>query len=151
MAPWVSGRPWKRCIRKRSSSAAGCTRPRTCSMRCRKPVNPMPNRRCMTSGRPRQRRMPNRRLICFRIRMRRNIQRQRLVCRRIVRNCWPSTAFRQNTGKACVRAIPSNRPLALPTASHQAIKGLLVTGRHATHDVQARHVRRAELEKVTRL
>ena len=108
----VSGRPWKKCIRKRSSSAAGCTRPRTCSMLCRKPVNPMPSRRCMIFGRPRQRRMPNKRLSCFWIRMRRNIQRQRLVCRRIVKNCWPSTASRPNTGRACARAIPSNRPLA---------------------------------------
>src|SRR5271168_2797000 len=45
-----SGRRPARSGRKRASSAAGCTRPRTCSPSCRRASSPKPNVRCRRYG-----------------------------------------------------------------------------------------------------
>jgi putative transposase len=49
----ASGRLPARSGRRRASSAAGCTRPRTCSLSCRRASSPRPNARCRRSGWPR--------------------------------------------------------------------------------------------------
>src|SRR6202048_996360 len=54
-----SGRPPARSGRKRASSAAGCTRPRTCSPSCRKASSRKPNERCRRSGWPKPRSLPS--------------------------------------------------------------------------------------------
>ena len=49
----------------------------------------------------------------------------RIWCRRIVKNCWPSTASRPNTGRARARAIPSNRPFGAIRHRTKRAKGCL--------------------------
>src|SRR5258708_39421658 len=50
MAHSGSGRRPVRSGRKRASSAAGCTRPRTCSPSCRRASSRKPNARCRRFG-----------------------------------------------------------------------------------------------------
>src|ERR1700746_3323026 len=53
------GRPPVRSGRKRASSAAGCTRPRTCSPSSRRASSRKPNARCRKSGWPKPRPPPS--------------------------------------------------------------------------------------------
>src|SRR5258705_2766762 len=59
MARSGSGRPPVRSGRKRASSAAGCTRPRTYSPSCRRASSRRPNARCRRSGWPKPRPPPS--------------------------------------------------------------------------------------------
>jgi transposase-like protein len=59
MARSGSGKPPVRSGRKRASSAAGYTRPRTCSPNCRRASSRKPNARCRRSGWPKPRPSPN--------------------------------------------------------------------------------------------
>ena len=57
----ASGRPPARCGRRRASSAAGCTRPRTSWTSCRRASSRRPSAPCRRSGWPRPRPKPRRR------------------------------------------------------------------------------------------